>query len=116
MARPSPQARNPAPARTSTRPSIPEVNPDDLLRVHFGQQLPKRLALDARVEVPYGIDECPRRQMDDTLFRPQPAELRVRRKLPVKPAKVVRDGRQIAPYNKTREIAKSVGAQLRAAP
>ena len=50
---------------------------DDLLGRHVGEQLPDRLALELRVEVPDGVDDRRGREMDHALLRPEPAELAV---------------------------------------
>jgi hypothetical protein len=50
---------------------------DDLLRREVGEQLPQRLPLQLRVEVPHGIDERRRREMDHALLGPEPPQLRV---------------------------------------
>ena len=47
----------------------------DLLRRHVGEQFPDGLALDFGVQVPDGVDEGRRGEMDDALLRPEPAEL-----------------------------------------
>ena len=56
---------------------VPEIDAvDDLLGRQIGQQLPHRLALDLRPEVPDGIDDRRQRKVNDALFRSQPAQLR----------------------------------------
>src|SRR5207244_12312469 len=63
---------------------------DELLRCHVGEELPERLALELRVEVPDGVDERRRGEVDDALLGAEPAELRVRDQ-PAPEAAEVRD-------------------------
>ena len=48
---------------------------DELLRRHLGDQAPDRLAFELGPEIPERIDHRGRRQMDDALLRPDPAQL-----------------------------------------
>ena len=50
---------------------------DDLFRRHVGDELPHRLALDLRPEVPGGVDDGRRRKVDRALLRPDPPQLAV---------------------------------------
>ena len=50
---------------------------DDLLRAHVGHELPQRLALGARPQVPHGVDQRGGGEVDRALLRPDPAQLRV---------------------------------------
>ena len=50
---------------------------DDLARRHLASELPHRLAGPLRDEVPDGVDDGRRREVDDALLRPDPAQLAV---------------------------------------
>ena len=50
---------------------------DELLRRHVDEQLPERLALELRVQIPDRIDDRRGREMDDAFLRTEPAQLRV---------------------------------------
>src|SRR5215218_1293845 len=52
---------------------------DDLLGAHVREELPEGLALALGVEVPYGVDDRGRREVDHTFLRPDPPELAVSR-------------------------------------
>src|SRR6185312_4760511 len=48
---------------------------DELLRRHVDEQLPERLAFGLRVEIPDGVDDGGRRQVDGAFVRADPAQL-----------------------------------------
>ena len=50
---------------------------DELLRRHVGQQLPERLALGLRPQIPDRVDDGGGGQVDDALLRADPAQLAV---------------------------------------
>ena len=49
----------------------------ELFWSHVDQQSPQRLALGLRVQIPHGVDDGRRRQVDDAFLRTDPAELTV---------------------------------------
>ena len=70
------------------------MTPDERLGRHVDEQLPERLAFDLGVQVPDGIDDRRRREMDDALFGPHPAELAVPDELVPERGEVIDDGGQ----------------------
>jgi hypothetical protein len=64
--------------RTERVGDVAEVDArHELLRRHVGQQLPERPALGLRVEIPHGVDDRGKRQVDDPLLRSKPSKLRI---------------------------------------
>ena len=61
---------------------------DELLRRQVGEELPERLSLELRVQVPDGVDDRGRREVDDALLRPEPAQLAVGDEPPPEPSEV----------------------------
>ena len=59
----------------------------DAFGLHIGEQLPEWLAFDSGVEVPDGVDERSGGEVDDALFRAEPAELGVVGELAAKGAR-----------------------------
>jgi hypothetical protein len=71
---------------------IPEVDDaDEFLRAHVRNQLPDRFAGFLGPEVPDGIDDRTRGEVDGALVRPDPAQLAVSREIAPEPAGVVLD-------------------------
>src|SRR5439155_2223888 len=50
---------------------------DDRFGRQIGEELPYRLVLAPGPQVPDGIDNCRQRKVNDTLFRSEPAQLRL---------------------------------------
>ena len=50
---------------------------DQLGRVHLGEEQPQRPTGNSSVQVPHGVEQRPRRHVDDPLLGSQPAKLRV---------------------------------------
>src|SRR4028119_609270 len=77
---------------------VTEVDgPDELLGAHVRDQLPDRLARLLGAEVPDGIDDGTRGEVDGTLVRSDPAQLAVSRELAPEPAGVFLDPLQVEP-------------------
>ena len=85
---------------------------DDLLGRHIGQQLPQRLALDLGVEIPDGVDQGGRGQVDNALFRAEPAELRVAGQFAGECGKVLGDAAQRTAFDEAKEVFERGDAQL----
>ncbi len=84
----------------------------DAFGFHIGQQLPDRFIFNARVEIPHRVDHCSGCEVNDSLFRAEPAELRVAGELAAERAEVVRDGAERAAGCVTRQIADGIAAEI----
>ena len=72
-------ARAVRPLRRSERVGdVSEIDAShDLLRTHVDEQLPQRLALDLRPEIPHGVDDRRGREVEHALLWADPAKLRI---------------------------------------
>ena len=69
---------------------VPEVDAaDELLRREIDEEPPKRFAFGLRPEIPDGVDDRRRREMNHALLGAKPAELAVRGKTTPEPSHVV---------------------------
>ena len=82
----------------------------------IGEQLPQRLALALRPEIPDGVDDRGRGEMDHALLGPQPAQLRVRRRGYARTAHVADDLSERAPDHERLERTDGGDADLVSAP
>src|SRR5580698_6176214 len=84
----------------------------DAFGLHLGQQLPNRFIFNTRVEIPYRVDESSGCKVDDTLFRAEPAKLRIAGELTAEGAQIVRDGAERATGYVTGQIADGIAAEI----
>ena len=89
---------------------------DDLLRRHVRQQLPERLALRLRVQIPHRVDDRCEREVDHALLRAEPSQLRVGGEPPPETGEVGGDPGQRLPDDEVTERLDRRDAHLVAAP
>jgi len=80
--------------------------------LHIGQKLPERFAFSSGVKIPHSVDQCGGCKVNDSLFRAEPAELRVAGELLAERAEIVRDGAERAAGGVPRQIADGIAAQI----
>jgi hypothetical protein len=89
---------------------------DELPGSHVGQQLPHRLPLAARVEVPDGVDDGGQREVNHALLRPEPPQLRLAGQAVPEAREVRRDAAEVAPDHEVAERIHRRGAHFVAPP
>ncbi len=92
---------------------VPEVDAaDELLGREIGKEPPKRLAFGLRPEIPDGVDDRRRREMNHTLLRAEPSELAVRSKTAPEPSHVGANPIEVLPYDERCEGTDCSNADL----
>src|ERR1700761_4243010 len=85
---------------------------EDLFRLEFGEESPKRLPFRARIEVPDRVDQSARREMNNALFRTEPTELAVVGQLATESSHVCCNRFKCSVFDESREVLKRKDTQL----